>query len=107
MSWISAFIKSSVAKVLLKLSIQILKVKLGDIGKALFERAKSAAIDAELSGKSGSEKRDMVLKSLRSEFNGAKEGFLQTAVQLAWMWVDEFLKENEGNIDKLKHSYNN
>lgn len=107
MSWISAFIKSSIAKTLWKLSVQILQAKVGQMGKTLMEKAKSAAIDAELSGKSGSEKRDMVLEALRSEFKGAKEGFLQTAVQLAWMWLDEFLKENEGNINKLKYSYNN
>lgn len=104
MSWISAFIKSSISKTLWKLSVQILQAKFGQMGKALMEKAKSAAVEAELSGKSGSEKRDMVLKALRSEFKGAKEGFLQTAVQLAWMWVDEFLKENQGNITKLKYA---
>lgn len=107
MSWISSFIKSSIAKTLWKLSVKILQAKVGQMGKALMQRAKSAAIDAQLTGKSGSEKRDMVLAALRSEFHGAKEGLLQTAVQLAWMWVDEFLQENEGNIDKLKYSYNN
>lgn len=103
MSWLSVFVKSSVAKALWKLSVEILKLKLGAVGKQLIESAKFAAAEAELSGKSGVVKREMVLNALKSEFKGMRQGFLETAVQLAWMWVDEFMKENAGNLAKLKN----
>lgn len=102
MSWLSVFLKSSVSKALWSLSVKIFTLKLGEIGKKMVESAKKAAIEAELSGKSGYTKKEMVMKALKEEFGNSRQGMLETAVQIAWMWVDQFLKENEGNISKLK-----
>lgn len=103
MSWLSVFIKSEVSKALWKLSVEIFKLKLGQGGSELIEAAKKAASKAELSGRSGSEKKEMVVAALKSQFKETKKGFIDSAVQLAWMWVDEFVKENAGNISRLRN----
>lgn len=93
MSWFTSFLKSSVAKQLFDLSGKILVAKLGEVGKELWEVAKTASYQAELTGKSGSEKKQMVVQAIESKFKGTKQGILDTVVQLAWMWVDSFVSE--------------
>lgn len=93
MSWFSSFLKSSVAKQLFDLSGKILVAKLGAVGKELWEVAKTASYQAELTGKSGAEKKEMVVQAIDAKFKGAKKGIVDTVVQLAWMWVDSFVSE--------------
>lgn len=102
MSWISVFVKSSVAKMLWKLTIKLFMAKLGASGKALVEAAKEAAVRAELAGGTGSQKKAVVVGALKQQFETERAGILDTAAQVAWMYVDEFLKENEGNLAKLR-----
>ena len=104
MSWISNFIKSSAAKALWKLSVEIFKIKLGQGGKDIIEAARRAAVEAELTGKTGPEKRQTVANALKLQFKELKSGFVDTAVQLGWAWVDEFLKENSNNFARLSAS---
>ena len=104
MSWFSNFIKSSAAKALWKLSVQLFVIKLGQGGKDIIEAARRAAVEAELTGKTGPEKRQMVVNALKLQFKELKAGFVDTAVQLGWAWVDEFLKENDNKLNLLAAS---
>ena len=104
MSWLSNFIRSSAAKALWNMCVQIFVLKLGKGGKDIIEAAKKAAAEAELSGKTGPEKKAMVGEALKLQFRELKSGLIDTAVQLAWAWVDEFLKENDGNLVRLSAS---
>lgn len=96
MSWFSKFFNSSVAKKLLDLSGKLLVARLGEEGKRLWNVAKEEAYKAEQTGQEGAVKRQMVLKALQHEFVEAKQGFLDTAIQLAWMWVDTVVMEAKG-----------
>lgn len=104
MSWITKFIRSSAAKALWNMCVKIFILKLGKGGKDIIEAAKRAAVEAELTGKTGPEKKAMVVAALKLQFRELKAGLIDTAVQLAWSWVDEFLKENDSNIARLAAS---